>query len=114
MNLPVDGEPLEVLDIFKSTPKQHLLGLLGGAVWCTGMVASLAAAGAPPAAQVNTVEGCFLAQGFPLIAALWGILAWKELKGADLRVKLLALFMFLLFVCGLLLISQAPLHMRAA
>jgi glucose uptake protein len=60
------------------------------------------------------VEGCFLAQGFPLIAALWGILAWKELKGADLRVKLLALFMFLLFVCGLLLISQAPLHMRAA
>jgi len=87
MNLPVDGEPLEVLDIFKSTPKQHLLGLLGGAVWCTGMVASLAAAGAPPAAQVNTVEGCFLAQGFPLIAALWGILAWKELKGADLRVQ---------------------------
>jgi glucose uptake protein len=114
MNLPVEGEPLEVLDIFKSTPKQHLLGLLGGAVWCTGMVASLAAAGAPPEAQVNAVEGCFLAQGFPLIAALWGILAWKELKGADLRVKLLALFMFLLFVCGLLLISQAPLHVHAA
>jgi glucose uptake protein len=113
MNLPVEGEPLEVLDIFKSTPKQHLLGLAGGAVWCTGMVTSLAAS-APAVAQVGTVEGYFLAQGFPLIAALWGILAWKELKGADLRVKALAVFMFLLFVCGLLLISQAPLHVRAA
>ncbi|MGA9626723.1 MAG: hypothetical protein WBL65_19110 [Bryobacteraceae bacterium] len=114
MNLPVEGEPLEVLDIFKSTPKQHLLGLAGGVVWCTGMVTSLAAASAPAAAQVGTVEGCFLAEGFPLIAALWGILAWKELKGADLRVKTLAVCMFLLFVCGLLVISQAPLHMRAA
>jgi glucose uptake protein len=114
MNLPVEGEPLEVLDIFKSTPKQHLLGLAGGVVWCTGMVTSLAAASAPAAAQVGTVEGCFLAKGFPLIAALWGILAWKELKGADVRVKTLAVFMFLLFVCGLLLISQAPLQVRAA
>jgi glucose uptake protein len=114
MNLPVEGEPLEVLDIFKSTPKQHLLGLAGGAVWCTGMVTSLAAASAPAETQAGTVEGCFLAQGFTLIAALWGILAWKELKGADLRVKILAVFMFLLFVCGLLVISQAPLHVRAA
>jgi glucose uptake protein len=114
MNLPAEGEPLEVLDIFKSTPKQHLLGLAGGVVWCTGMVTSLAAASAPAAAQVGTVEGYFLARGFPLIAALWGILAWKELKGADPRVKALAVVMFLLFVCGLLLISQAPLQVRAA
>src|SRR5271157_3356552 len=34
MNLPVEGEPLELLDILKSTRKQHLLGLAGGASWC--------------------------------------------------------------------------------
>ena len=114
MNLPVEGEPLEVLDIFKSTPKQHLLGLAGGVLWCTGMVTSLAAASAPAEAQLGTVAGYFLAQGFPLIAALWGILPWKEFKGADLRVKALVVFMFLLFACGLLVISQASLHVRAA
>jgi glucose uptake protein len=114
MNLPVEGEPVEIPEIFKSTAKQHLLGLAGGAVWCTGMVASLAAASAPAEAQVGAVEGCFLALGFPLIAALWGILVWKEFKEADLRVKALAVFMFLLFLGGLLLISQSPLHVRAA
>jgi glucose uptake protein len=114
MNLPVEGEPLEIPEIFRSTLKQHLLGLAGGAVWCTGLVASLAVTSAPAEARVGPVEGYFLAQGFPLIAALWGILAWKELKGSDLRVKALAVVMFVLFVCGLLLISQAPLHMLAA
>jgi glucose uptake protein len=114
MNLPVEGEPLEVLDIFKSTPKQHLLGLAGGALWCTGMVASLAAESAAAETHVGAVAAYFLAQGFALIAALWGILLWKEFKGADLRVKTLAIFMFLLFAGGLLVISQASLYVRAA
>jgi glucose uptake protein len=114
MNLPVEGEPLEILDIFKSSPKQHLLGLAGGAVWCTGLVTSLAAASAPAEAHMDTAAGYFMAQAFALIAALWGILLWKEFKGADLRVKALTVFMFLLFVCGLLVISQASLHVRAA
>jgi glucose uptake protein len=114
MNLPVEGEPLEVPDIFKSTPKQHLLGLLGGALWCTGLVTSLASGSAPAEAHLGTVAGYFLAQGFPLIAALWGILLWKEFQGADLRVKTLAVFMFLLFACGLLVIAQASLQGPAA
>jgi glucose uptake protein len=114
MNLPVEGEPLEVLDIFKSNLKQHLLGLAGGAVWCTGMVAILAAGSAPAEAQVGTVAGYFLAQGFALVAALWGILRWQEFKGADLRVKTLVVFMFLLFACGLLVIAQASPHVPAA
>ena len=113
MNLPVEGEPLEILDIFKSTLKQHLLGLAGGAVWCTGMVTSLAAASAPAEAHRSAAAAYFMAQAFALVAALWGILLWKEFKGADLRVKALLLLMFLLFVCGLVLISQAALHVRA-
>jgi len=114
MNMPVEGEPLEILDIFKSAPRQHLLGLAGGALWCTGMVTSLAAASAPPEAHVGIVTGYFLAQGYPLVAALWGILLWKEFKGADLRVKALMVFMFVLFACGVLVISQASLHVRVA
>ena len=63
MNLPVEGEPLEMPDIFKSTPRQHLLGLVGGALWCTGMVASLAAASAPAEARVGAVAGYFAGAG---------------------------------------------------
>ena len=114
MNLPVEGEPLELLDILKSTPRQHLLGLAGGVLWCTGMVTSLAAASAAAETRVGAVAGYLLAQGFPLVAALWGVLLWKEFKGSDLRVKMLAVFMFLLFACGLLVISQASLHVRTA
>jgi len=83
-------------------------------LWCTGMVTSLAAFAAPAETHVGTVAGYLLAQGFPLIAALWGVLLWKEFKGSDLRVKTLVVFMFLLFACGLLVISQAPLHVRTA
>jgi glucose uptake protein len=114
MNLPVEGEPLEVLDILKSTPKQHLLGLAGGALWCTGLVTSLAASGAPAEAHLGAVSGYFMAQAFALLAALWGILLWREFKGADLRVKALAVGMFLLFACALLVISQASLPVRVA
>jgi glucose uptake protein len=114
MNLPVEGEPLEVLDLVKSTPKQHLLGLAGGGLWCTGMVASLAAGSAAAETRVGTVVGYFLTQGYPLVAALWGILLWKEFKAADLRVKTLVVLMFILFAGGLLVISQASLHVRAA
>jgi len=112
MNLPVEGEPVEVTDIFKALPRQHLLGLAGGGLWCTGMVTSFAAGSASVEAHMGAVAGYFLAHGSALIAALWGILLWKEFKGADLRVKALAVFMFVLFACGLLLIAQAPAHVR--
>ena len=114
MNLPVEGEPLEVLEIFKSTPRQHLLGMAGGLVWCTGMVASLVALGAPVDARMSAGAGYFMAQAFALIAALWGILLWKELKGGELRIKTLAVCTFLFFVCGLLLIAQGLPIGRAA
>jgi glucose uptake protein len=114
MNLPVEGEPLDILDVLKSSARQHLLGLAGGVLWCTGMVTGLAAGSAAPEVRVGPLAGYLLAQGFPLVAALWGILLWKELKGADLRVKTLAVLMFLFFAGGLLVIAQASLHVRAA
>jgi len=95
-------------------PIQHLLGVMGGVLWSTGMVAGLAAASAPAEARLGPVAGYLVAQGYTLIAALWGVLLWKEFKGADLRVKALAVLMFLLFAGGLLVISQASLHVRAA
>jgi glucose uptake protein len=52
---------------------------------------------------------CFMmAQGSPVLAALWGILVFREFKNSDVRVKVLGTLMLVLFVCGLAMIGLAP------
>jgi glucose uptake protein len=109
MNLPVQGKPVELLDYLHGTRVQHLLGFLGGAIWCGGGVAVLVAASAPPQANVGQATSYAMGQGSALISALWGLLVWKEFQGAELRIKLLAAVMLVLFGCGLTMVSLAPL-----
>ena len=43
---PVTGEPVPVMDYFRQgTPKLHLVGILGGAIWATGFCFNIIAAG---------------------------------------------------------------------
>jgi glucose uptake protein len=112
MNLPVQGEPVEILDYFKGTGKQHLLGLLGGLIWCTGTLANFVAASTPPQVQVGPAISYALGQGATVISALWGLLVWKEFAGADSRIKTLLVVMLILFALGLGMISIAPLYAR--
>ncbi|MGE5647070.1 MAG: AcrB/AcrD/AcrF family protein [Acidobacteriota bacterium] len=120
MNLPVQGAPLEILDYFKGTKKQHLLGLVGGAVWAAGTVANFVVSSATrpenpalPDAQVPLLGPAIsyaLGQGATLISALWGLLVWKEFRGADGRVRALIALMLVSFAAGLGLISVAALY----
>ena len=41
MNLPVQGEPLELAAYFKGRAKSHWLGVLGGMLFYAGLVAIL-------------------------------------------------------------------------
>jgi len=109
MNLPVEGEPLEFLDYFKGLPKQHLLGLVGGVIWCAGAIANFVGSSAPESVQVGPAISLALGQGAAMVSTLWGLLLWKEFKGADSRVRALVVIMFFLFVSGLAMISVAPL-----
>ena len=112
MNLPVEGDPADIGDYFKATLGQHLLGLLGGALWCGGATAAFVAASAPEQVHIGPATSYAMGQGATLISALWGILVWKEFKGADIRVKVLTSFMLLLFAGGLTMVSLAPLYAR--
>jgi len=109
MNLPVQGEPVEILDYFKGTGKQHLLGLLGGMIWCAGALANFVGSSAQDQAQAGPAVSLALGQGATMISALWGLLYWKEFAGADARTKSLLVMMFVLFICGLAMVSFAPL-----
>jgi glucose uptake protein len=76
-------------------------------LWCTGAVANFVAASS--SANVGPAVSYALGQGATLVSVLWGLLVWKEFRGAEMRVKLLLAFMILLFVAGLGMVSIAPL-----
>jgi len=109
MNLPVQGQPVEILDYLKGSGRQHLLGILGGMIWCVGAVANFAAASAPQEVQVGPAVSYAIGQGATMVSALWGLLVWKEFAGADAKVKAFLVLMFVLFAVGLGLVSVAPL-----
>ncbi len=99
MKKPFVGEPVSYGEYFKGNGKTHLVGMLGGAIWCLGTVLNYICAGTAGAAVSYA-----LGQGAPMVAAIWGVFIWKEFKGAKKGVYGLLAAMFCLFVAGLALI----------
>jgi glucose uptake protein len=112
MNFPVEGPPIAISEYFKGTGRQHLLGIVGGLIWATGTIANFVAASAPESVQVGPAISYAIGQGATMVSALWGLLVWKEFAGAGPRVRLLVAVMLILFVCGLGLVSMAPLYVQ--
>lgn len=107
---PVQGEPLRVSDYFKGTFKEHFWGIVGGVVWAVGTLSSFVAASAPRELQVGPAISYALGQGSTMVGAFWGVVVWKEFAGGASPVKRLLVLMFVLFVCGLAIVSIAPLY----
>lgn len=97
MYKPLNGEKVTYSDYFrKGTPKLHLIGMLGGIVWCAGMLFNMIAAG-----EAGFAISYGLGQGATMVAALWGVFIWKEFKGATSGTNKLLAAMFLFYVIGL-------------
>jgi len=100
---PISGKPTRYGDYFRSgNPKLHLVGILGGVIWCIGMSFSILAA-----EQAGPAISYGLGQGATMVAAFWGVFIWKEFKDAPREANLLLFFMFLFFIAGLGLIIFA-------
>ena len=112
LTFPVEGAPIEISQYFKGTTKQHLFGLAGGIIWMVGGLSNFAAASTPATVQVGPAVSYALGQGSTLVSALWGLIVWKEFKGARDRVQMLIAIMLVLFVSGLAMISIAPLQAK--
>jgi len=102
MKKPVEGEPVTYRQYFAGDFKTHLMGVLGGVIWCVGMSFSIIAAG-----KAGYAISYGLGQGATLVAALWGVFIWKEFKGASKAVNLLLTLMFFCFLIGIGLIIVA-------
>lgn len=101
MRKPFEGAPVAYSDYFKGSLKEHFTGILGGLIWCIGMMFSIIAAG-----KAGYAISYGLGQGATLVAALWGVFIWKEFSGAKGTTGLLTT-MFLLFLIGLGMIIYA-------
>ncbi len=97
------GEPVSYGDYFsKGSPKLHLIGILGGVIWCIGLSLNMIASGsAGPAISYG------LGQGATMVAAAWGVFVWKEFAGAPKGTNKLIWMMFISFIIGLSLIIVA-------
>ena len=102
MKRPFVGEPVTYGEYFKGSLSTHLVGVLGGAVWCLGTAFSYIAAG-----KAGAAVSYALGQGAPMVAAFWGVFIWKEFKGADRKTGYLLALMFALFIIGLGIIVVA-------
>jgi glucose uptake protein len=104
MAKPVQGNPVKISEWFKGGSKAHLLGILGGFIWCLGNSVSFMSVGAAsPAISYG------LSNAAPVVAAIWGIFVWKEFKDAPKGTNVLLSFMFLCYLVGLGLIVYARL-----
>ncbi len=102
MKRPFVGQSVGYKNYFQGTLKNHLTGILGGAIWCLGMSFSILASGkASPAISYG------LGQGATVVAALWGIFIWKEFKGAPAGTNAILNIMLLCYIAGLILIIAA-------
>ncbi|MBQ2113439.1 MAG: multidrug DMT transporter permease [Bacteroidales bacterium] len=96
MKKPFVGVPVSYKEYFKGNFKTHLVGVLGGSIWCLGTAFSYIASG-----KAGAAISYALGQGAPMIAAIWGVFIWKEFKGANKTVYSLISLMFFFFIAGL-------------
>lgn len=88
-NFPVIGRSLSLRDYFKGGLRNHILGLLGGALAAIGFAAFLLAWAAPVGAQPTPLLTFTLSHAHVLLASLCGLLIWNEFGAAEGRTTLL-------------------------
>lgn len=102
MKKPLVGDPVSFAGFFTGPPSGHLLGLIGGCIWGLGTVLNLTA-GKLTGQAISYAIG----QSSPMVAALWGVLVWKEFDGSGKTAKIYLAFMFVFYGLAILLVAHA-------
>ena len=102
MKHPLVGEPVDFTGFFRAPASGHFFGLLGGFIWGLGTVFNMSAAN-----LTGVAISYAIGQSAPMVAALWGIFAWKEFENSGSRAKLYLTFMFVFYGLAIFLVSRA-------
>jgi glucose uptake protein len=101
--------PVSMSQYLHAQPSWHLWGVLGGLIWCTGMVFNIVASHAE---IVGPAVSYAIGQGATMVSALWGVFIWKEFAHAPENSRKLIPAMFIFFLIGLGSIAVAPMVTR--
>jgi glucose uptake protein len=102
MKHPLIGEPVDFGGFLQQPAANHLLGILGGAIWGTGTVFNFVAA-----SFVGVAISYAIGQAAPMVAALWGVFVWGEFRGANATAKGYLAAMFVCYVLAIFVIARA-------
>ncbi|MGE5204433.1 MAG: GRP family sugar transporter, partial [Chlamydiota bacterium] len=102
MKHPLVGAPVDFSGFFRAPASGHLFGLLGGVIWGVGTVFNMSAAN-----LTGVAISYAIGQSAPMVAALWGIFAWKEFANSGARAKLYLASMFVFYGLAIFLVSRA-------
>src|SRR5579864_661073 len=102
MKRPLVGDPVDFSGFFHAPASGHSFGLLGGIIWGIGTVFNMSAA-----SLTGVAISYAIGQSAPMVAAFWGIFAWKEFAASGARAKLYLAFMFVLYGLAIFLVSRA-------
>lgn len=99
---PFIGEAASLKGYAEAPPRAHLFGWLAGAIWCAGTFSNFISAG-----LVGVAISWGIGSGAPMVGALWGILLWREFRGASRRAWLLIATSLALYAAGVVLVAIA-------
>jgi glucose uptake protein len=102
MRHPLVGEPVNFSGFFAARGSDHALGLLGGVVWGIGGAFNFIAGGV-----VGVAISYAIGQASPMIAALWGVVVWKEFRGANTPARVFLALMFVFYILAVVCIATA-------
>ena len=102
MKHPLAGEPVSFSGFFSGPASGHVLGVFGGIIWGVGTVFNLVAA-----SFTGVAISYAIGQSAPMVAALWGILAWKEFDNSGPRAKAYLALMFIFYGIAIFLVARA-------
>jgi glucose uptake protein len=102
MKHPLVGEPVSFSGFFSGPVSGHLLGLFGGCIWGLGTMFNVVAG------KVTSYAIAYaIGQSAPMVAALWGVFAWKEFAGAGAKSKAYLALMFVFYGLAILMVARA-------
>ena len=102
MRRPLVGEPVNFSGFWTASARNHALGVFGGMVWGLGTSFNFVAA-----SKLGVPISYAIGQSAPMIAALWGVLVWKEFAGASRKPWIYLALMFVLYVAAVTVIAMA-------
>jgi glucose uptake protein len=92
---PLIGEPGELRGYWRGSTLWHVLGLLAGAVWCSGTVLNFISG-----SMVGIAISVGIGSGAPMVGALWGVLVWGEFSKGSTSSKAFIAAALVLYAVG--------------